>query len=111
MQSELIDFHNVDILHFNNPINLMRVSCRPSLDVTKCTSCLTSLSSDLQAKFEFHHGDYEKQCLHALGRKDKAGMVMNNPTQSVFLFMDRQHLQVSQLCCYCFDQLKHQTAS
>lgn len=56
---------------------------------------LTGLSSDLQAKFEFHHGDYEKQCLHALGRKDKAGMVMNNPTQSVFLFMDRQHLQVS----------------
>lgn len=48
----------------------------------------------MQAKFEFHHGDYEKQCLHALGRKDKAGMVMNNPTQSVFLFMDRQHLQV-----------------
>lgn len=48
-----------------------------------------------QAKFEFHHGDYEKQCLHALGRKDKAGMVMNNPNQSVFLFMDRQHLQVS----------------
>lgn len=58
-------------------------------------SWLTSLSSHLQAKFEFHHGDYEKQCLHALGRKDKAGMVMNNPSQSVFLFMDRQHLQVS----------------
>ena len=49
-----------------------------------------------QAKFEFHHGDYEKQFLHAVGRKDKAGMVMNNPNQSVFLFMDRQHLQVSQ---------------
>lgn len=55
------------------------------------------ISSDFQAKFEFHHGDYEKQFLHALGRKDKAGMVMNNPTQSVFLFMDRQHFQVSQL--------------
>lgn len=52
------------------------------------------MPSDSQAKFEFHHGDYEKQCLHALGRKDKAGMVMNNPNQSVFLFMDRQHLQV-----------------
>lgn len=77
----------------NNQINLKRGS--PGLDVT-CTSRLTSLPSDLQAKFEFHHGDYEKQCLHALGRKGKAGMVMNNPTQSVFLFMDRQHLQVSQ---------------
>lgn len=66
------------------------------LNVPTCTIWLMSLSSDLQAKFEFHHGDYEKQCLHALGRKDKAGMVMNNPSQSVFLFMDRQHLQVSQ---------------
>lgn len=47
-----------------------------------------------KAKFEFHHGDYEKQFLHAAGRKDKAGMVMNNPNQSVFLFLDRQHLQV-----------------
>lgn len=71
------------------------ISYSPILDVTNCT-WLTSLTSDLQAKFEFHHGDYEKQCLHALGRKDKAGMVMNNPSQSVFLFMDRQHLQVSQ---------------
>lgn len=50
-----------------------------------------------QAKFEFHHGDYEKQFLHAVGRKDKAGMVMNNPNQSVFLFMDRQHLQVGSI--------------
>lgn len=62
----------------------------------------------VQAKFEFHHGDYEKQFLHALGRKDKAGMVMNNPTQSVFLFMDKQHLQtpktkatVFKLCSLC----------
>lgn len=67
---------------------------------------LTDLSSDLQAKFEFHHGDYEKQCLHALSRKDKAGMVMNNPTQSVFLFMDRQHLQVSYGSERCFTGLK-----
>uniref|UniRef100_A0AAY5KHS3 BZIP domain-containing protein n=1 Tax=Esox lucius TaxID=8010 RepID=A0AAY5KHS3_ESOLU len=62
----------------------------------------------VQAKFEFHHGDYEKQFLHAAGRKDKAGMVMNNPAQSVFLFMDRQHLQtpktkatVFKLCSLC----------
>ncbi|KAM6958626.1 uncharacterized protein C6orf62 homolog [Aplochiton taeniatus] len=62
----------------------------------------------VQAKFEFHHGDYEKQFLHAAGRKDKAGMVMNNPSQSVFLFMDKQHLQtaktkatVFKLCSLC----------
>ncbi|MGH0117279.1 UNVERIFIED_CONTAM: hypothetical protein FKN15_032246 [Acipenser sinensis] len=48
----------------------------------------------VQAKFEFHHGDYEKQILHALSRKDKAGIVMNNPSQSLFLFIDRQHLQL-----------------
>ncbi|XP_062385246.1 uncharacterized protein C6orf62 homolog [Sardina pilchardus] len=65
----------------------------------------------VQAKFEFHHGDYEKQFLHAVGRKDKAGMVLNNPNQSVFLFMDKQHLQtqsksksrasVFKLCSLC----------
>lgn len=44
------------------------------------------------AKFEFHHGDYEK---HVLSRKDKTGIVVNNPNQSVFLFIDRQHLQVN----------------
>lgn len=48
----------------------------------------------MQAKFEFHHGDYEKQFLHVLSRKDKTGIVVNNPNQSVFLFIDRQHLQV-----------------
>lgn len=52
----------------------------------------------MQAKFEFHHGDYEKQFLHVLSRKDKTGIVVNNPTQSVFLFIDRQHLQVNLLC-------------
>uniref|UniRef100_A0A8U7M8N0 Uncharacterized protein n=1 Tax=Corvus moneduloides TaxID=1196302 RepID=A0A8U7M8N0_CORMO len=52
----------------------------------------------VQAKFEFHHGDYEKQFLHVLSRKDKTGIVVNNPSQSVFLFIDRQHLQVSFFC-------------
>lgn len=57
-----------------------------------------SLPHTMQAKFEFHHGDYEKQFLHVLSRKDKTGIVVNNPTQSVFLFIDRQHLQVNLLC-------------
>uniref|UniRef100_H3AJ52 Chromosome 6 open reading frame 62 n=1 Tax=Latimeria chalumnae TaxID=7897 RepID=H3AJ52_LATCH len=72
----------------------------------------------VQAKFEFHHGDYEKQFLHVLSRKDKAGIVMNNPSQSMFLFIDRQHLQtpknkatVFKLCSICLylpqDQLTH----
>ena len=74
----------------------------------------------VQAKFEFHHGDYEKQFLHVLSRKDKTGIVVNNPTQSVFLFIDRQHLQtpknkatIFKLCSICLylpqEQLTHWT--
>nr|KAF6412830.1 HBV X-transactivated protein 12 [Molossus molossus] len=72
----------------------------------------------VQAKFEFHHSDYEKQFLHVLSRKDKTGIVVNNPTQSVFLFIDRQHLQtpknkatIFKLCSICLylpqEQLTH----
>ncbi|KAM7174293.1 uncharacterized protein C6orf62 homolog isoform 3-T3 [Macrochelys suwanniensis] len=72
----------------------------------------------VQAKFEFHHGDYEKQFLHVLSRKDKTGIVINNPNQSVFLFIDRQHLQtpknkatIFKLCSICLylpqEQLTH----
>lgn len=81
-----------------NPIGLFRSgsSMHASGSCCKCLQLRVKKPlPDLQAKFEFYHGDYEKQCLHALSRKDKAGTVMNNPSQSVFLFMDRQHLQVS----------------
>ncbi|XP_077209120.1 uncharacterized protein C6orf62 homolog [Paroedura picta] len=72
----------------------------------------------VQARFEFHHGDYEKQFLHVLSRKDKTGIVINNPNQSVFLFIDRQHLQtpknkatIFKLCSICLylpqEQLTH----
>ncbi|CAI9600824.1 unnamed protein product [Staurois parvus] len=72
------------------------------------------------AKFEFHHGDYEKHLLHVLSRKDKTGIVLNNPSQSVFLFIDRQHLQtpkskatIFKLCSICLylpqEQLTHWT--
>lgn len=72
----------------------------------------------VQAKFEFHHGDYEKQFLHVLSRKDKTGIVVNNPNESLFLFIDRQHLQtpknkatIFKLCSICLylpqEQLTH----
>ena len=48
-----------------------------------------------KASFEFDHPDYEKQLLRLLGRKDRAGLIINNPSQSMFLFVDRHHLQVS----------------
>ncbi|XP_027708188.1 uncharacterized protein C6orf62 homolog [Vombatus ursinus] len=60
----------------------------------------------VQAKFEFYHGDYEKQFLHVLSRKDKTGIVVNNPNQSVFLFIDRQHLQVNNVVRFCLKVLK-----
>lgn len=63
----------------------------------KLVSSFQKLMFFLQARFEFHHGDYEKQFLHVLSRKDKTGIVINNPNQSVFLFIDRQHLQVKRL--------------
>lgn len=66
--------------------------------VFKLGKYLIPLPHTMQAKFEFHHGDYEKQFLHVLSRKDKTGIVVNNPTQSVFLFIDRQHLQVNLPC-------------
>ncbi|KAG8508005.1 putative protein C6orf62 [Galemys pyrenaicus] len=48
--------------------------------------------SPIQAKFEFHHGDCEKQCLNVLSCKDMIGIV-NSPNQSVFLFSGRKPLR------------------
>eukprot|EP00118_Oscarella_pearsei_P000971 m.6261 g.6261 ORF g.6261 m.6261 type:complete len:230 (+) comp15386_c0_seq1:176-865(+) len=72
----------------------------------------------LKADFEYHHTDYERQLIRLLGRKDKAGLIINNPAQSMFLFIDRQNLQTSKskaivfklssICLYLpQDQLTH----
>eukprot|EP00914_Ancora_sagittata_P000916 GHVO01002410.1.p1 GENE.GHVO01002410.1~~GHVO01002410.1.p1 ORF type:complete len:241 (+),score=30.04 GHVO01002410.1:753-1475(+) len=47
----------------------------------------------LQAEFLFSHEDYEKQLMRLLTRRDKAGLIINNPNQSMFLFIDRQHME------------------
>ena len=47
-----------------------------------------------QADFQFNHLDYEKQLMRLLTRKDKNGLIINNPAQSMFLFIDRNQLQV-----------------
>lgn len=64
----------------------------------------------LQATFQFTQDDYEKQlsCLH--GRHNKTGLILNNPSQTLFLFVDRYNLQtksnkatifkLSSLCVY-----------
>ncbi|XP_077991735.1 uncharacterized protein C6orf62 homolog [Glandiceps talaboti] len=71
-----------------------------------------------QAKFEFLTSDYEKQLMRLISRKDKTGLIINNPSQSLFLFVDRQFLQtpkrrvlvfkLSSVCLYLpQDQLTH----
>ena len=51
----------------------------------------------LQAQFEFSQIDYEKQLMGLLARKDKNSLIINNPAQSMFLFIDRQQLEVKTL--------------
>ena len=46
------------------------------------------------ADFEFLSEDYEKQLMRLLTRKEKNGLIINNPAQSMFMFIDRQHLEV-----------------
>lgn len=49
----------------------------------------------LKAGFSFFHDDYKKQLLKLMTNKDKdkAGLIINNPSQSVFFFVDRQHME------------------
>lgn len=49
----------------------------------------------VQAEFEFKHEDYEKQLMKLIGRKEKTGLIINNPDQSVFLFIDKNQLQTT----------------
>ena len=48
----------------------------------------------LQADFDYNHVDYERQLLRLLSRRDKTGLIINNPAQSMFMFVDRKHFQV-----------------
>ncbi|XP_064605641.1 uncharacterized protein C6orf62 homolog [Liolophura sinensis] len=49
----------------------------------------------IQAVFEFNHVDYEKQLIRLLTRRQKSGLIINNASQSMFLFIDKHHLQTS----------------
>ena len=51
----------------------------------------------IQGKFEFESHDYEKQLLRLLSRKERTDLIINNPSQSLFLFVDKHHLQVKLL--------------
>jgi len=47
----------------------------------------------IQAKFEIDHLDYEKQLRMLISRKEHAGLIINDASQSLFLFVDRHHIQ------------------
>lgn len=70
----------------------------------------------IEAKFENNVQDYEKQLFHFHGKNMRKDIVVNNPEQSMFLFLDHQHWQsrgstlslfkVSNIClCLPQDQL------
>ena len=52
------------------------------------------LPFSIQGKFEFEPGDYEKQLLRLLSRKEHTGLIINNPSQSLFFFVNKHQLQV-----------------
>lgn len=49
----------------------------------------------LQAEFSFDHADYEKQLMRLLTKKERSGLIISNPDQTMFLFIDKHQLQVS----------------
>ena len=64
---------------------------------------MTNVVFVFQALFSFQHEDYEKQLTRLLVRKDnKTGLIINNPAQSMFLFVDRQHVDVGITIILCF---------
>jgi hypothetical protein len=48
-----------------------------------------------QAEYSFQCKDYEKQLLRLIPKRDKSGLIINNPTQTMFLFVDKQDVQTS----------------
>lgn len=48
----------------------------------------------IQVKFELGNHDYEKQLLRLASRKECTGLIINNASQSQFLFVDKCDVQV-----------------
>ncbi|XP_064624946.1 uncharacterized protein C6orf62 homolog [Lineus longissimus] len=49
----------------------------------------------IKAEYSFQCKDYEKQLLRLIPKRDKSGLIINNPTQSMFLFVDKQDVQTA----------------
>uniref|UniRef100_A0A2C9JRH4 Uncharacterized protein n=1 Tax=Biomphalaria glabrata TaxID=6526 RepID=A0A2C9JRH4_BIOGL len=48
----------------------------------------------LNAEYIFRSDDYERQLMRLLTVRDKSGLIVTNTDQSVFLFVDKQHMQL-----------------
>ena len=48
----------------------------------------------LQTNFEYFQSDYEKQLVQLTTCQEKSGLIIHNPEQSVFLFIDKHQIQV-----------------
>ena len=51
----------------------------------------------LQCEFLFSQLDYERQLLRLLPGREKCGLIINNPQQTMFLFVDKHVKQVPTL--------------
>lgn len=97
----------------------------PRNDIEKIESLLFSrwktednseVYKPLTCAFEFGHEDYEKRLGQLLALKDRSPDIISNPKQSMFLWVDRQHLEsqrktmfkLRSICLYVpQDQLTH----
>ena len=48
----------------------------------------------LQVNFEIYHGEYEKLLTRIINHRDRGKQIVNNPAESMFLFIDKQQLEV-----------------
>ena len=55
-----------------------------------------------QCDFQFTHLDYEEQLLRLRNGKEKPGLIINNPEQTMFLFVDRHVKSVGYNFFYFF---------
>lgn len=42
----------------------------------------------------YFHDDYDKQLGRLANKKERSALIINDPKQSMFLFLDKHHIQV-----------------
>lgn len=42
----------------------------------------------------YFHEDYDKQLARLVNKKERSALIINDPKQSMFLFLDKHHIQV-----------------